>query len=272
MFDLDRFIADLRATLPERSRQPMREVVARAVADPAALVRAIGAPDTAGVQVLYRSPELTVLNRLWGPRQVTLPHDHRMSAVIGMDEGREVFRALNAVPELMALLEGSPDAGEFCRQTMVALTRLCTEHDLATTVCTAGMHIIMATIAHYEIDSKVLSVAFKLLGHLAFEASNLKAIVQHGGIQKIIRAITMHPDYRPLMVSAIQTLDNISSGSTENASIVIDEGGKELIQVIMESHADAAEIQRYGKSALLSISALEGLTRSAQITAKAARS
>ena len=30
MFDLDRFIADLRATLPERSRQPMREVVARA--------------------------------------------------------------------------------------------------------------------------------------------------------------------------------------------------------------------------------------------------
>ena len=89
MFDLDRFIADLRATLPERSRQPMREVVARAVADPAALVRAIGAPDKAGVQVLYRSPELTVLNLLWGPRQVTLPHDHRMSAVIGMYEGRE---------------------------------------------------------------------------------------------------------------------------------------------------------------------------------------
>ena len=89
MFDLDRFFADLRATLPERSRQPMREVVARAVADPAALVRAIGAPDKAGVQVLYRSPELTVLNLLWGPRQVTLPHDHRMSAVIGMYEGRE---------------------------------------------------------------------------------------------------------------------------------------------------------------------------------------
>ena len=38
MFDLDRFIADLRATLSERSRQPMKEVVARAVSDPAALV------------------------------------------------------------------------------------------------------------------------------------------------------------------------------------------------------------------------------------------
>ena len=28
MFDLDRFIADLRATLPEKSRQPMKDVVA----------------------------------------------------------------------------------------------------------------------------------------------------------------------------------------------------------------------------------------------------
>ena len=49
MFDLDQFIADLRATLPEKSRQPMKEVVARAVSDPAALMRAIGAPDKAGV-------------------------------------------------------------------------------------------------------------------------------------------------------------------------------------------------------------------------------
>ena len=47
MFDLDRFIADLRATLSERSRQPMKEVVARAVSDPAALVGQMGVPDKA---------------------------------------------------------------------------------------------------------------------------------------------------------------------------------------------------------------------------------
>lgn len=195
-----------------------------------------------------------------------------LTNLAAMEEGREVFRALNAVPEIMALLEGCREASAFCREAMITLTRLCTEADLAALVATSGMHIIMATIGHYEIESKFLSVAFKLLGHLAFEPANLKAIVQHNGIQKIIRAITMHPDYRPLMVSAIQTLDNIAMGSTENATIVIEEGGKELIQVIMESHADSPEIQRYGKSALLSMSALEGLARSAQITAKAARS
>ena len=89
MFELDQFIADLRATLSERSRQPMKEVVARAVADPASLIRGIGEPDKAGVQVLHRSSDLTVLNLLWAPRQIALPHDHRMSAVIGMYAGRE---------------------------------------------------------------------------------------------------------------------------------------------------------------------------------------
>ena len=39
--------------------------------------------------MLYKSPELTVLNLLWAPRQITLPHNHRMSAAIGMYAGRE---------------------------------------------------------------------------------------------------------------------------------------------------------------------------------------
>ena len=89
MFDLYRFIADLRAALSERSRQALKEVVARAVADPALLVRQIGEPEKAAAEVLYASPELTVLNVIWAPKQVTLPHDHRMAAVIGMYSGRE---------------------------------------------------------------------------------------------------------------------------------------------------------------------------------------
>jgi predicted metal-dependent enzyme (double-stranded beta helix superfamily) len=89
MFDLDRFIADLRATLAERSHQPMKEVVGRAVSDPAALMRTIGAPEKPGVQVLHKAPDLTVMNLLWAPRQIAMPHDHRMPAVIGMYTGRE---------------------------------------------------------------------------------------------------------------------------------------------------------------------------------------
>lgn len=89
MFELEQFIADLRATLGERSRRALKEVVARAVSDPSAVVRALGEPAKAGVSVLHRSPELTVLTLAWSPLQVTLPHNHRMSAVIGMYGGRE---------------------------------------------------------------------------------------------------------------------------------------------------------------------------------------
>lgn len=89
MFDIDRFIADLRATLGERSRKAMRDVMARAISDPAAVLQALGEPEKPGVKVLHRAPDLTVLTLAWAPMQVTLPHDHRMSAVIGMYGGRE---------------------------------------------------------------------------------------------------------------------------------------------------------------------------------------
>jgi predicted metal-dependent enzyme (double-stranded beta helix superfamily) len=89
MFDLDQFIADLRGSLSERSRQSMRDIVARAVSDPVSLVDTLGEPDKGGVKVLHAAPDLTVINVAWGPYQVTLPHNHMMSAVIGMYGGRE---------------------------------------------------------------------------------------------------------------------------------------------------------------------------------------
>ncbi|MBS0561922.1 MAG: hypothetical protein JSR21_17875, partial [Proteobacteria bacterium] len=89
MFDLDGFVAELRETLGERSRQAMQEVVARAVSDPASLLRVLGEPERASVTVLHRSPELTVLNAIWSPGHITPPHNHMAAAVIGMYGGRE---------------------------------------------------------------------------------------------------------------------------------------------------------------------------------------
>jgi predicted metal-dependent enzyme (double-stranded beta helix superfamily) len=89
MFELDQFIADVRASLAERSRQATKDVVARAVSDPASLLRRIGEPTKAGLHVLHQAEDLTVLNVVWSPRQVTLPHDHHATAVIGTYGGRE---------------------------------------------------------------------------------------------------------------------------------------------------------------------------------------
>ena len=90
MFDLDRFIAECRAAVSlDPSHKSVREIVARAVSEPAAVIAGLGAPARAEVQTLYNSPELTILNVIWGPRMTIMPHNHLMWAVIGIYTGRE---------------------------------------------------------------------------------------------------------------------------------------------------------------------------------------
>jgi len=90
MFDLDRFVADCRAALAaDSSHKAVREVVARAVSDPAAVLRSVGEPQRSEVQKLYHSPDLTILNVIWGAKMTIMPHNHQMWAVIGVYTGRE---------------------------------------------------------------------------------------------------------------------------------------------------------------------------------------
>src|SRR5437773_6065928 len=90
MFDLDQFVADCRAALvTDKSHKSVREVVARAVSDPAAILKGLGEPKRSEVQKLYRSDDLTILNVIWAPRMTIMPHNHQMWAVIGVYTGRE---------------------------------------------------------------------------------------------------------------------------------------------------------------------------------------
>jgi predicted metal-dependent enzyme (double-stranded beta helix superfamily) len=90
MFDVDQFIFDCKDALRrDQSQNFVREVVARAVASPAALLRALGEPQKAEMQTLYRADNLTILNVIWAPWMTLLPHNHQMWAVIGIYTGRE---------------------------------------------------------------------------------------------------------------------------------------------------------------------------------------
>ena len=90
MFDLDRFRADCCASVTEGQQLPaLREVVARAVEDPRAVLKVLGEPIRAEVQTLHRAADLTILNVIWGPRMTVMPHNHNMWAVIGIYTGRE---------------------------------------------------------------------------------------------------------------------------------------------------------------------------------------
>jgi predicted metal-dependent enzyme (double-stranded beta helix superfamily) len=90
MFDLDQFIADCRAALgADRSHKLVREVVARALSDPASVLKGLGEPNRAGIQKLCQASDLTILNVVWAPTMTLTPHNHQMWAVIGIYTGRE---------------------------------------------------------------------------------------------------------------------------------------------------------------------------------------
>jgi predicted metal-dependent enzyme (double-stranded beta helix superfamily) len=90
MFDLDRFLSDCTdAVKADPTHRAAREVAARAVADPAAMVAGLGEPERGGVQTLYQNDDLTVLNVIWGPLMQVPVHNHDMWAVIAVYGGRE---------------------------------------------------------------------------------------------------------------------------------------------------------------------------------------
>ena len=86
----DRFVADCRAAqLEDSTHKSVREVVTRAVSEPGAVLKGLGEPQRSGVQKIYHSPNLTILNVIWGPRMTIWPHNHQMWAVIGIYSGCE---------------------------------------------------------------------------------------------------------------------------------------------------------------------------------------
>ena len=88
--DRNRMIEELKSANREAEAQTaVDEVLARTVSEPARVLAELGEPRVAGLEVLYRSDDLTVLNVLWAPLMLLLPHDHNMWASIGIYTGRE---------------------------------------------------------------------------------------------------------------------------------------------------------------------------------------
>ena len=108
MFDVDQFIADCRAAVrADSTHKSVREVVARAVAEPSAVVAGLGEPKRAEIQKLHCSEELTILNVIWGPGMTIMPHNHLMWAVIGIYTGREDNIFWRRIPEVAGKIEAA---------------------------------------------------------------------------------------------------------------------------------------------------------------------
>jgi predicted metal-dependent enzyme (double-stranded beta helix superfamily) len=89
-FDVDRFIDDLkRANRESEPQSAVDEVLARAVSNPADVVAAFREPKAPGLHTLHQADDLTILNVIWAPLMILLPHNHNMWASIAIYTGRE---------------------------------------------------------------------------------------------------------------------------------------------------------------------------------------
>ena len=124
MFDLDRFIEDCRdAVAGDPTHKAAREVVARAVDDPAGMIRALGEPSKSGVQKLYADEALTIANVVWAPWMTVAPHNHEMWAVIGVYSGREDNVFWRRLPEAADGRVEAAGARALCVKDAVPLGR-----------------------------------------------------------------------------------------------------------------------------------------------------
>ena len=88
--DIDRFIEDCVAANRETEAQTaVKDVLARAVSTPNAVLAALGEPSKAELNVLLRSESLTIFAATWTPQMNLMPHNHLMWANIGIYTGRE---------------------------------------------------------------------------------------------------------------------------------------------------------------------------------------
>ena len=90
MFELERFVSDCRAAFAQdSSHKAVCEVLGRAMSDSAAVLRELGEPKRAEIRKLFHSEKLTIINVVWAPNMMVMPHNHRMWATIGIYTGRE---------------------------------------------------------------------------------------------------------------------------------------------------------------------------------------
>lgn len=88
MFDRQHFIEDCIRAVPD-GQAAIREIVARAVSDPAAVMSGLGEPERAGIITLHNTADLTIIKFVWAPFMSIMPHDHQIYSVVGIYAGRE---------------------------------------------------------------------------------------------------------------------------------------------------------------------------------------
>jgi hypothetical protein len=127
------------------------------------------------------------------------------------------------------------DENDFMLESLKAIANIASEPTVRKKVGTVTGCIILVCRRHIK-NPVVLEAALRVLSVLAFEPSNLKSIVNLGGINVIMLAIAKNTRNKALMVRAIKTIDFIAMGDPSYSLLVVKCGGKTMIAKIQGAY------------------------------------
>jgi len=114
-FHLNEFIENCQCAIKgAKPESKISALVGEAVAESEPVLAALGRPKRAMIEKLFVSDELTIINVIWAPKMILMPHNHKVWAVIGVYEGREdniFWRRLKAPNEHKIEAAGAKSIG-----------------------------------------------------------------------------------------------------------------------------------------------------------------
>ncbi|CAE7516283.1 unnamed protein product, partial [Symbiodinium microadriaticum] len=199
---------------------------------------------------------LLIMENNLADEELLLTMLHLLLNVFAIKENRDLLAASGNINCIFAVLAMHTENLAVISLCITILGRLSVSDDLSEIIAEKGCRLFMDMVTSFIESPEVVAAVFALLGQLAFVKSNLKSIVQYGGIKILLDTMTVFGDEEALMISAVRTLDNIVSADEEYALIVIEKGGKSAVEKVKSQYsADHEEIHDICGSALLSISA-----------------
>jgi hypothetical protein len=141
----------------------------------------------------------------------------------------------------------------FLQSALQCLVSFCKSDAANRCIAEDGMHILVDCMTHYFEVPEILKCIFSLLGYLTFVEDNLRAIVQYNGIEAILLAISTNPENAEMIIKAVRTLSNLAIANEEHRRLVVECGGKDVIEVIAETYNDHSAVEDMCQNALFTL-------------------
>lgn len=163
-------------------------------------------------------------------------------------------------PELiLASIRAHPGSHAIQANGITALSALVRDVP-STRECVAGLSgipLVLDLLSKYPDNSKVQTAGIAFLANMALSKDNHREIVDHGGVDTILRSMGNNRDSPQLLSLCCTAMCNLTKDNLATKSLVVEKGVLEHVLTTLKSHSQDAGVQQSGFSLLRNLASLD---------------